>query len=402
MAVLNVFISSTCYDLSSEREYLRKTLKDMGHDVTLSEFGDVIFDPSLHAHASCLEEVKRADIVVLIIGGRFGEKIDQKALSEIDIASLGDIIQREDLTQNLFNLSVTQLEVITAISSEIPIYAFVKEAVYFDYFFYEANEKNVNLRFPSLMDVNSSGAKYIFDFIDFIRKRRINNAIERFSKLKDLEWYLKKQWSGLFKKMLDERRRSKHRLECRSLGLSCLMDKRDAMKELISRIGDVECVPESVLMSGVSLSEILTIHTLSLAKLASNSVCKEFKIVIKEPDMYWSNATYFGMGFLPPYSSNDSCEMCKISKNDLQKVIEISQKKIEGRTCKFPPNYVFVLLKYKNYSWGMIEFIQHGVSITDRKCLILKMDLDCYHMSMLESFELSFFSLWNDPDTKPV
>lgn len=402
MAVLNVFISSTCYDLSSEREYLRKTLQDMGHDVTLSEFGDVIFDPSLHAHASCLEEVKRADIVVLIIGGRFGEKIDQKALSEIDIASLGNIIQREDLTQNLFNLSVTQLEVITAISSEIPIYAFVKEAVYFDYFFYEANEKNVNLRFPSLMDVNSSGAKYIFDFIDFIRKRRINNAIERFSKLKDLEWYLKKQWSGLFKKMLDERHRGKHRLECRSLGLNCLMDKRDAMKELISRIGDVECVPESVLMSGVSLSEILTIHTLSLAKLASNSVCKEFKIVIKEPDMYWSNATYLGMGFLPPYSSNDSCEMCKISKNDLQKVIEISQKKIEGRTCKFPPNYVFVLLKYKNYSWGMIEFIQHGVSITDRKCLILKMDLDCYHMSMLESFELSFFSLWNDPDTKPV
>lgn len=402
MAVLNVFISSTCYDLSSEREYLRKTLKDMGHDVTLSEFGDVIFDPSLHAHASCLEEVKRADIVVLIIGGRFGEKIDQKALSEIDIAGLGDIIQREDLTQNLFNLSVTQLEVITAISSEIPIYAFVKEAVYFDYFFYEANGKNVNLRFPSLMDVNSSGAKYIFDFIDFIRKRRINNAIERFSKLKDLEWYLKKQWSGLFKKMLDERRRGKHRLECRSLGLNCLVDKRDAMKELISRIGDMECVPESVLMSGVSLSEILTIHTLSLAKLASNSVCKEFKIVIKEPDMHWSNATYFGMGFLPPYSSNDSCEMCKRSKNDLQKVIEISQKKIEGRTCKFPPNYVFVLLKYKNYSWGMIEFIQHGVSITDRKCLILKMDLDCYHMSMLESFELSFFSLWNDPDTKPV
>lgn len=49
-------------------------------------------------------------------------------------------------------------------------------------------------------------AKYVFEFINFLRHRSSNNAITTFSRLQDIEDSLRRQWSGLLQHLLLERR----------------------------------------------------------------------------------------------------------------------------------------------------------------------------------------------------
>ena len=75
MANLRVFISSTAYDLGVLRSSLRAFVEGLGYDAVLSEYSDVLYDPREHAHASCLAEVRTCDMVVLVIGSRFGSPL---------------------------------------------------------------------------------------------------------------------------------------------------------------------------------------------------------------------------------------------------------------------------------------------------------------------------------------
>jgi hypothetical protein len=67
-----VFVSSTCYDLGMAREQLRSFLIGVGYEPVMSEYSDVLYDPRQHTHSSCLQEIPNADIVVLLVGSRFG------------------------------------------------------------------------------------------------------------------------------------------------------------------------------------------------------------------------------------------------------------------------------------------------------------------------------------------
>ena len=49
-------------------------------------------------------------------------------------------------------------------------------------------------------------ARYIFEFINFLRLRSTNNGITTFSRLQDIEDSLRKQWSGLMQRLLYEQR----------------------------------------------------------------------------------------------------------------------------------------------------------------------------------------------------
>ena len=88
MAAPKVFISSTCYDLSNTREQIRSFLLSLGYDPVMSEYSDVLYDPRTHTHTSCLHEVPNVDMIVLIIGSRFGGVAVPDAISEMEIDSL--------------------------------------------------------------------------------------------------------------------------------------------------------------------------------------------------------------------------------------------------------------------------------------------------------------------------
>jgi len=172
MAVPRVFVSSTCYDLKYIRENLKYFIRRLGYDPVLSEEGTVFFDPSLHTHEACIAEVPNCQMLVLIIGGRFGAQFKGKTHS------------------------VTNAEYREAVRLKIPIFAIVEQGVYNEskVYLYNKGSKSIdagNIKYPSVDNVS------IFEFIEEVRSNTINNAIVPFKDFSDIEAYLLQQWAGM-------------------------------------------------------------------------------------------------------------------------------------------------------------------------------------------------------------
>lgn len=207
MASLRVFISSTCYDLSVIRSQLRQFIERLGHEPVMSDYNDVVYDPISHTHTSCIDEVAGVDAVVVIIGSRFGGTVVPQALQSVDIESLKSVSKSHSMLKEKEHISITQLEVLKAIERSIPVFAFVDQRVWHDHATYEKNKGKPiadQIEYDSID--KPSTAKYVFEFINFLRHRNSNNAITTFSRLQDIEDALRKQWSGLFQSLLMERR----------------------------------------------------------------------------------------------------------------------------------------------------------------------------------------------------
>jgi|SRR5690554_2564268 len=200
-----VFVSSTCYDLGMVREQMRSFLIGLGYDPIMSEYSDVLYDPRHHTHSNCLQEIPNADMVVLLVGSRFGGKAIPEALSLIDLDSLLNSSFDVSVLEDADKLSVTQLEVLKAIDSSIPVFAFVDEKVWHDHLVYEKNKELVeSIKFPSIDKPES--AKFIFEFLNFLRQRTEGNSVIPFGKTEDIENHLRKQWAALFQRLLQEQR----------------------------------------------------------------------------------------------------------------------------------------------------------------------------------------------------
>ena len=102
-----VMVSSTFYDLRQIRADLAHFIEDeLGYRPLLSEFRSFPIDPDADTIENCRRRVERdADILVLIIGGRYGY-VDSES-----------------------DKSVTNLEYLAARAKGIPIYAFVDKSV---------------------------------------------------------------------------------------------------------------------------------------------------------------------------------------------------------------------------------------------------------------------------------
>ncbi|MBA5604124.1 DUF4062 domain-containing protein [Duganella sp. FT3S] len=207
MANLRVFLSSTCYDLSVVRGQLRQFVESLGHEPVMSDYNDVVYDPRTHTHTSCIDEVAGADAVVVIIGSRFGGRVVPQALQKVDLESLKSVSKSHEILKTKENLSITQLEVLKAIESSIPLFVFVDDRVMHDHATYEKNKSKAiasEIEFDSIDKPET--ARYIFEFINFLRLRSTNNGITTFSRLQDIEDSLRKQWSGLLQRLLYEQR----------------------------------------------------------------------------------------------------------------------------------------------------------------------------------------------------
>jgi uncharacterized protein DUF4062 len=208
MPKLRVFVSSTCYDLGILRSELRPFISAMGYEPVMSDYSDVLFDPRTHTHESCLKEVPGSDMVVLIIGSRFGGVAIPSASAILDFEKLRQLSTKSNLLQTAESLSITQLEVLKAVEASIPVYTFVEEKVLGDHLLYEKNKDKKGIidqiDFPSIQKRET--AKYIFEFINFLSHRVTNNGIISFSRLDDIKSHLASQWSQLFQRLLLEGR----------------------------------------------------------------------------------------------------------------------------------------------------------------------------------------------------
>lgn len=207
MASLKVFVSSTCYDLGMIRSHLRNFISGFGYDPIMSDYSDVLYDPRHHTHSSCVQEVSNCDILVLIVGKRFGGKAIPKALDEVDMEKVRSLSSSQKIFESDGKLSITQLEVIKALELGIPIFTFVDSKVYHDHFVYEKNkDKSIldSITFPSIEKKET--AVYIFEFINSLTHLTDNNSIQEFSRTEDIETHLRKQWSGLLQRLLAEQK----------------------------------------------------------------------------------------------------------------------------------------------------------------------------------------------------
>lgn len=207
MPAPRIFVSSTCYDLGVVRAELRSFISEIGYDPHMSDYSDLLFDPRHHTHTSCLQEISGCDLMIVIIGRRFGGRAIPAAIKAIDFAAIENTNLSLELLKNKEDLSITQLEVFKAIEQSVPVFAFVDAGVLNDHHTYEKNKDKPilsEIEFPNIDKQET--ARYIFEFINFIRQRSTGNSIISFGHLDDIREHLRKQWASLFQRLLYEQR----------------------------------------------------------------------------------------------------------------------------------------------------------------------------------------------------
>lgn len=206
MAGLRIFVSSTCFDMGAHRGQIRSMLERMGYEPVMSDYSDILYDPRGHTHANCVKDVPSSDIMIVLIGSRYGGVAIPDALPLVDLKRVFEQ-SSTDVKALKEKLSITQLEVMKAIESKIPVFAFVESRVYADHNIYQTNKAKPfvsDIEYPSISKQDS--AKYIFEFITFLTHRVTNNGLVAFSDFSEIERHLLKQWSMLFQTLLNEQR----------------------------------------------------------------------------------------------------------------------------------------------------------------------------------------------------
>lgn len=188
MAKPRVFISSTYYDLKHLRSSLENFIESLGFEPILSEKGDIAYSPDTPLDESCYREVNNSDILVLIIGGRYGSESSRK---------------KEKSLHDFQYDSITKEEFKTAIKNEIPTYILIEKSVYGDYETYLKNKDNTTVKYAHVDSQN------IFKLIEEILALPRNNPIHQFDRYREIEIWLKEQWSGLFREYLKNRSQQK-------------------------------------------------------------------------------------------------------------------------------------------------------------------------------------------------
>lgn len=171
MAKPRVFISSTYFDLKSVRADLEHFVRERGFDPVLHERGAIAYGSSESLENYCYKEIETCDILISIIGGRFGSKAGESSYS------------------------ISQTELRVALEQLKQVYVFVERDVYHEYRTYERNKEGTT----KWASVDNSR---IYDFIAEIYGLKNNNPIQPFETSFDITENLKEQWAGLFQRLL--------------------------------------------------------------------------------------------------------------------------------------------------------------------------------------------------------
>ncbi len=174
MAKPRVFVSSTFYDLKHIRNDLERFIKEMGYEAILNERGHIPYGKEKKLEEYCYKEIAISDILVSILGGRFGS------------SSLRN------------NNSITQNELRKALEEGKQVYIFIDKNVYNEYYIWSKNKEVEDFKLTYADD------RKVFEFIEEVYNLPRNNTIFSFESSGDIIKYLKEQWAGLFQQFLTE------------------------------------------------------------------------------------------------------------------------------------------------------------------------------------------------------
>jgi hypothetical protein len=174
MAKPRIFISSTFYDLRQVRADLERFIKEMGYESVRNETGSIPYGKDLKLEEYCYREISGIDILVGIVGGRFGSMSGKS------------------------NYSVTQTEIKTALEQNKNVYLFIDKNVHSEYQTYLINKENKKTQYRYADDIK------IYHFIEEIYALPKNNVIQSFETAQDIINFLREQWAGLLKDLLTQ------------------------------------------------------------------------------------------------------------------------------------------------------------------------------------------------------
>lgn len=200
MATPRIFVSSTCYDLQEIRFQLRYFINEFGYDAVMSDFDDIFYSYETHVQDSCLEEISKCQLFILVVGNNYGS------------------FYHQDKQESKIPDSVTLKEFRKALEVKIYKHIFINRYVDYDYknykraleketliYFQKNDVKNedieeakntIKIKFDSNYHFPYDSYKYVFYFIDIIYDLKENNAINTFESFADVKDNLKKQWAG--------------------------------------------------------------------------------------------------------------------------------------------------------------------------------------------------------------
>jgi hypothetical protein len=164
---------------------MERFIDSLGFEAVLSEKGTIAYSPDVPLDESCYREVRNSDVFVLVIGGRYGSE-----RSGTDRAAAKAFFDRYD--------SVTKLEYKAAVERDIPVYVFIERAVYAEYQTFILNKTNQKIAYAHVDSIN------VFHLIDEILAQPRNNPVHEFDRYEDIEGWLREQWAGLFKELLQK------------------------------------------------------------------------------------------------------------------------------------------------------------------------------------------------------
>jgi hypothetical protein len=212
----SVFISSTYYDLKYIRDDLDAFIKSYGFEPILFERGQITYDHDKPIDCSCYRAVHSCQMLILIIGGRYGSEASEQRLKPDDA-----LFERYT--------SISREEYQTAIRENTPSYIFIDKKVYSEYFTYKKNKSLENIKYAHVDSVN------VFRFIEEIHNQLENNIIREFESFDEIRDWLRTQWAGLFYKFLTTEKET-NEIASLSEKISDLGDITDTLKIYLENI----------------------------------------------------------------------------------------------------------------------------------------------------------------------
>jgi hypothetical protein len=174
MATPRVFISSTFYDLRQIRADLEFFIREMGYEPVLHERGGVPYGSSEKLEEYAYKEVDLADLLVSIVGSRFGSQSQHE------------------------NRSISQEELKRALDNDVQVYIFVEHAVLTEFETYKVNKALEGIEWRFVDDVR------VYEYLEGIFALTNNNVVQGFETAADITTFLKRQWAGLFHRFLQD------------------------------------------------------------------------------------------------------------------------------------------------------------------------------------------------------
>lgn len=184
MAKPRIFISSTYFDLRNIRSDLERYIKERNFDPILNENGNIAYSNSKRLEEYCYKEIDNCDILISIIGGRFGSNSYESE-----------------------GYSISQIELKNAFDKGKQVYIFIEKSVLHEYRTYDKNKENSEvlkqIKFSAVDNIK------IYEFLDEVFSLPINNQFTGFETSNDIIGYLQEQWASLFQSLLQDASKQK-------------------------------------------------------------------------------------------------------------------------------------------------------------------------------------------------